>query len=207
MPKLDARRAVLAYLAAACWLALPSPAAWAHGGVLLEDDLCVIQMGFLRAHFTIYQPETRANEEFCEDIPDVANTVFVMEYLHSSLKEMPVDFRIIRDVTGIGMYAKWEDVAAIGDIEAATVFYEPPRIRGDAVFTVEHRFEEPGWYIGIVTTTHPETGKIYETVFPFEVGTNLGFLPLFVLLAVAAQLAYLIFTGTAARWWARLTQR
>jgi hypothetical protein len=175
--------------------------AFAHGGVVLEEDVCVIKMGFLSAHFTIYQPETRASEEFCEDVPDVTETVFVMEYLHSSLRDMPLDFRIIRDVTDIGIYARWEDVAAIEDLESATVFYEPPRIRREATFTVEHRFDEPGWYIGIVTTHNPETDRKYQTVFPFEVGANWGYLPLFVLLGVAAQIGYFVFSGTAGRWW------
>ena len=197
MPKF----AVIASLLAAFWLSLASPPAGAHGGVVLEEDICVIKMGFLSAHFTIYQPETRASEEFCEDIPDVTQTVFVMEYLHSSLREMPLDFRIIRDVTDLGVFARWEDVAGIENLDAATVFYEPPAVRDAAIFTVEHRFDEPGWYIGIVTTTYPETGRTYETVFPFEVGTNLGLLPLFVLLGVGAQALYLVFTGTAARWW------
>ncbi len=199
MPKLT----VVALLLAACWLGLSSPPLRAHGGVVLEEDICVIKMGFLSAHFTIYQPETRASEEFCEDIPDVTQTVFVMEYLHSSLKEMPLDFRIIRDVTGVGVFAQWEDIAAVEDLDAATVFYEPAAVRDEAVFTVEHRFDEPGWYIGIVTTTYPDTGRTYETVFPFEVGTNWGYLPLFLLLGVAAQLFYLVSTGTAARWWAK----
>ena len=39
----------------------------AHGGVVAEEDLCVIEIGVYRAHFTIYQPESRASEEFCED--------------------------------------------------------------------------------------------------------------------------------------------
>ena len=190
-------------LLAAGWLGLSSAPAGAHGGVVLEEDICVIKMGFLSAHFTIYQPETRASEEFCEDIPDVTQTVFVMEYLHASLREMPLDFRIIRDVTGVGVFARWEDVAAVDDLDAATVFYEPAAVRDDAVFTVEHRFDEPGWYIGIVTTTYPDTGRTYETVFPFEVGTNWGLLPLFLLIGLGAQAAYLVFTGTAARWWTR----
>ncbi len=196
MPKII----IVASLLAVCGLGLSSPVARAHGGVVLEEDICVINMGFLSAHFTIYQPETRASKEFCEDVPDVTQTVFVMEYLHSSLKEMPLDFRIIRDVTGAGVFARLDDVAAIEDLEAATVFYEPAAVRGEAVFTVEHRFDEPGWYIGIVTTTYPETGRTYETVFPFEVGTTWGLLPLFLLLGIGAQAAFLVSTGTAARW-------
>jgi hypothetical protein len=207
MLNLHAKRTAIACLIAAGLLGMPSPAVRAHGGVMIEEDICVIKMGFLSAHFTIYQPESRASQEFCEDIPDVAQTVFVMDYLHDSLKQMPVDFRIIRDVTGAGIYARSENVAAIEDLEGATVFYAPPRTRRDASFTVEHRFDEPGWYIGIVTTRHPETGKVYETVFPFHVGTEYGYLPLFLLIGLAVQVGYFVYNGSAARWWAKLTTR
>jgi hypothetical protein len=207
MPKLRAKRTAIACLLAAGWLGASSPELLAHGGVMIEEDICVIKMGFLSAHFTIYQPETRASQEFCEDIPDVAQTVFVMDYLHESLKEMPLEFRIIRDVTDNGIYARSEDVAAIEDLESATVFYSPPRVRRDAAFTVEHRFEEPGWYIGIVTTRHPATGKVYETVFPFHVGRTYGYLPAFVLLGLGIQIAYLVYNGSAARLWAKLARQ
>ena len=43
----------------------------AHGGVVSEEDLCIIEIGVFSAHFTVYQPETRASTEYCEDIPDV----------------------------------------------------------------------------------------------------------------------------------------
>ena len=204
MPRPATFRALAGLLFAAVCLGLAGTTAHAHGGVVLEEDLCVIQMGFLRAHFTIYQPETRANEEYCEDIPDVTQTIFVMEYLHASLRDMALDFRIIRDVTGTGVYARWDDVATIDDLDAATVFYLPPRRRDAPQLTIEHRFDEPGWYIGIVTTRDPDTDRIYRTVFPFEVGTNWGYLPLFVLLGVAAQAGYLLSTGAAQRWWSRL---
>ena len=74
-----------------------------------QEDQCVITVDFMQAHFTVFQPETRESEEFCEDIPDVTQSIFVMEYLHESLREMDVDFRIIRDVTNIGRFAGWSD--------------------------------------------------------------------------------------------------
>ncbi|MBL6904458.1 MAG: hypothetical protein ISR27_02915, partial [Pseudomonadales bacterium] len=96
---------------------LSSQNAAAHGGVAFEDDLCVINIDFLQAHFTVFQPETRESDEFCEDIPDVARSVFVMEYLHSLLPEMAIDFRIIRDINEVGRYATLDDVLAIDDLE------------------------------------------------------------------------------------------
>ncbi len=168
---------------------------------MFEDDICVIKLGFLTAHFTIYQPRTRASEEFCEDVPDVTDTIFVLDYLHDSMKEMPVEFRILRDVTGLGLYATWDDVAELDDIESATVFYRDPTKEADSVLTVNLSFDEPGTYIGIVTAAHPTLDKTYSTVFPFRVGgSGTGLLPLFILLGVIAQFAYWLSNGTLARW-------
>jgi len=193
------------------WLALLCLPIWwadagAHGGVVLEEDICVIQLGFFRAHFTIYQPQTRANEEFCEDIPDVTSTVFVMDYLHASMKEVPVDFRIIKDVQDLGVFAKWEDITGIENIDSATVFYQPPVIRPDAVFTAEHEFMEAGRYIGIVTTRHPTLDRTYNSVFPFRVGgSNNYYLALFIALVVLIQGHFWISNGGLARLRARLS--
>jgi hypothetical protein len=175
-----------------------------HGGVVLEEDRCVINIGFLTAHFTVYQPETRASEEFCEDIPDVTASVFVMEYLHDFLREMPVDFRIIRDLNEVGEFARWEDVEAIDDLESVTVFYQSPSIEANANYTAEYAFQEKGTYIGIVTAQHPDQERQYNAVFFFQVGgPDLGTLPLFIALLVALQLGYWLFDGG----WARLMKR
>jgi len=145
------------------------------------------QIDFYSAHFTAYQPDTSGNEQFCQDLPDTGETIFVLDYLHQSLKEVPVDFRIIRDVTGLGRFVKLENVEEIEDIEQHTVFYQPPVIRPDASFQIEHDFLEEGAYIGIVSAGHPSNDMIYTAVFPFEVGrSNTGYLfPLILLLAGA----------------------
>jgi hypothetical protein len=140
------------------------------GGVMLENDTCIITVGFYRAHFTAYQPSTRGDEEFCEDLPDVGETVFVLDYLHDSMKEVPVDFRIIRDATGLGGFARMEDVRALGDLEPLTVFYRPPSVEPDASYRVSHDFAAPGHFVGIVTAGHPTKDKTYTAVFPFSVG-------------------------------------
>jgi len=168
-------------------LAFPIAVTQAGGGVVLEDDVCIIWVDFYSAHFTAYQPDTSGNEQFCQDLPDTGETIFVLDYLHQSLKEVPVDFRIIRDVTGLGRFVKLENVEEIEDIEQHTVFYQPPVIRPDASFQIEHDFLEEGAYIGIVSAGHPSNDMIYTAVFPFEVGrSNTGYLfPLILLLAGA----------------------
>ena len=182
-------------------LVLLPQAIFAHGGVFIEDDLCVIQIGFFKAHFTIYQPQTSANEEFCEDIPEVTETLFVLEYMHDSLKQMPVDFRIIKDVTGKGRAARWEDITLLNDIEEHTVYYQRPTTAPDATFNAEYGFKESGDYIGIVTTKQKGNDKIYRAIFPFKVGVfSIGHLPLFIILVLLVQLLYLYNNGSLKRW-------
>jgi hypothetical protein len=184
-----------------CFLAAILPqAANAHGGVVEEDDLCVIKVNYLRAHFKVYQPGISGHQQFCEDLPAAAESIFVMEYLHDSMSEMLIDLRIIRDVTGKGRFARIEDVDRIPDIDRATVYYQPPAIEPD-VYLVNHEFREEGDFIGIVSATHPDTGKVYAAVFPFEVGyTGFGYWPFFLGLLVFVQLQYLLMSGKLKRW-------
>jgi len=168
--------------------AIPTAGTLAGGGLVLEDDVCIIRIDFYSAHFTAYQPDTSVNTQFCRDLPDTGETIFVLDYLHQSLKEVPVSFRIIKDVTGQGRFVKLKHVEAIGDIEQHTVFYQPPTIRPNASLKIEYDFVEEGAYIGIVTAGHPSKDTVYTAVFPFEVGgSNFTWLaPLFLLLAGAA---------------------
>ena len=183
---------------------LSSQNAAAHGGVAFEDDLCVINIDFLQAHFTVFQPETRESDEFCEDIPDVARSVFVMEYLHSLLPEMAIDFRIIRDINEVGRYATLDDVLAIDDLEAATVYYEPPRIEPGGFYTASYEFDAEGTYIGVVTADHPTEDRYYTAVFYFQVGgADYGTLPLFLALLLLLQTGYWLSNGA----WERRKQR
>ena len=158
----------------------------AGGGVILRDDVCIIQIDFYEAHFTAYQPESRGNEEFCEDLPDTGSTIFVLDFLHDSLKEVPVDFRVIRDATGLGEFVKWEDVQALDDIEQYSIFYRPPEVESSGSYRVTIDFVEPGDYVGIVTAGHPTNNKTYNAVFPFSVAEKA--FPMWILYIVVAGL-------------------
>ena len=174
-------------------LFLWTPLAYSHGGVaLLEDQTCVIKIGFLTAHFTVFQPHSSGTKEYCEDLPKATETIFVLNYLHDYLKQMRVEFRIIKDVNNYGVFANWDDVKKMGDLSDATVFFQEPSINKQGIYTVNHTFSEPGRYIGIVTAYRNDTNLEYRAVFPFKVGsTNWGLIPLFIVLIVAAQFAYL----------------
>lgn len=180
-----------------------SERALSHGGVVEDGDLCVIKVSYLRAHFKIYQPATTGHKQFCEDLPSATESVFVMEYQHDSLSEMLLDFRIIRDVTGKGRFARIEDVEAITNIDAVTLYYRAPLVVPD-VYTVNHVFKSEGDFIGIVSATDVETGKTYAAVFPFEVGfTGLGYWPYIIGLLAIIQIQYLFMSGRLKRWFGK----
>ena len=176
----------------------------AHGGVAFEDDLCVININFMQAHFTVFQPQISQTREFCEDIPEVSTSVFVMEYLHDLLREMSVDFRIIRDVNGVGRFASWEDIEAIDDLDAATVYYQQPAVEDSGYYRARYTFEQKGTFIGVVTAEHPTEDRSYSAVFYFRVGgRNPGSLPIFVALVLMLQIGYWLSSGG----WNRIRKR
>jgi hypothetical protein len=116
---------------------------------------------------------------------------------------MEIDFRIIRDVTGKGRFARTEDIDQIQNLDGATIYYQPPAVE-PYVYSVNYGFKEEGAFIGIVSAKHPVTGKVYSAVFPFEVGfTGLGYWPFFVGLLMLIQLQYLLMSGKLKRWFGK----
>lgn len=136
----------------------------------MEDDMCVLKVGTYNAHFTGYQPESRATQEFCEDIPVVGKAIFVIDFIEDDLRGMNVDFRIIRDAKAIGIKATLADLGTKEDIIANTVYYQEPQKfpRGTMANTFD--FKQEGKYMGLVTAINPETGREFVSVFPFAVG-------------------------------------
>ena len=136
-------------------LSLPVGQAFAHGGVSVEDDQCILTAGLYRAHFTGYQPTARGSQEFCEDIPVVDRAIIVVDFIDRALREMHVDVRIIRDVDNIGNNATFEDLGSTDDIERATLHYRAPALYPSGTVSVSYDFTEPGRYIGLVTAQRP----------------------------------------------------
>ena len=140
-----------------------------HGSITPEGDTCILQIGYLKAHFKTYLPRSHGHEQFCEDLPQASEAVFVMEYGHDSLADMLIEFRIVRELSGKKEFTREEDIEKIDDIESITVAYHAPRYEPD-VYSITHQFEEPGWYVGIVTAKSLVPDETYMAVFPFEVG-------------------------------------
>jgi len=182
-----------------CLLTQPN-VAYAHGSVTPDEDICIIQIGYFKAHFKIYLPAEKGHQEYCEDIPQTGNATFVMEYEHSGLGSVPIDFRVIENVTGKGVFTILEDIEQIERIEDVTAFHYPANIQPD-VFTYLHPFDEQGEFVGIVTVRHPETGEIYTAVFPFRVGfAGIPIWAWFIFGAVVLQVHFFWMNGSLARW-------
>lgn len=155
-------------------LAAMTSSVFAHGGVSIEDDTCIMSIGPYRAHFTGYQPEVRASQEFCEDIPVVAKSIIVLDFISRPLREMAVDFRIVRDVNDVGVTATVADLGSAAAIEQATIFYRAAERFPRGSFDVAIKFDEPGRFIGVLTAVDDNTDdrREYISVFPFSVGVT-----------------------------------
>lgn len=146
----------------------------AHGSVVDEGDACVIQFGFYSAHFSIFQPGATGHKSFCEDLPDTGESVFVMEYRHDSMRQVPLEFRIMHNNSDLGRFVRWQDIEAMSDGQLAsdTVFLQSLPSQPDGTARIMHRFEAAGDYIGIVSIPHPSEDILYHAVFPFRVGAS-----------------------------------
>ncbi len=152
------------------WAAFGSATVLAHGGVSVEDDVCIINIDRYKAHFTGYLPKERATQEFCEDIPIATESIFVIDFISDELRAMELDFRIIRDVNNIGVTATLGDLGGAEAIEAASIYYQEPQQFHKGILNIRYNFAQVGGYIGIVHAHHVETGLKYTSVFPFSVG-------------------------------------
>lgn len=159
-------------LVALIMLAVVPARALAHGGVSVENDLCVMKIGRYRAHFTGYQPRERASQEFCEDIPVFAPAIVVLDFVDMALRKMPIDFRVLRDVNNIGVRATYQDLGSPQDIEKATIFYREPAVHPHGSLSVSLKFDQPGAYIGVLSAIDTNSNQTVTSVFPFSVGVT-----------------------------------
>ena len=189
---------LLAALATIACVCTAKPCA-AHGSVTPDADLCIIRIGFFRAHFKVYLPESHGHKDFCEDLPGIGNSIFVMEYEHDGLGAVPIDFRIIKNVTGQGRFTNLDHVTQLGDLADITVLHHPAAIQRD-VFTTAHSFDAPGEFVGIVTVDRPDGNGVYTAIFPFEAGfTGPGYWPWVIAALIFLQINYLWMSGRLTR--------
>lgn len=123
-----------------------------------------------------------------------------MEFMHDGLREMDIDFRIIKDTQKLGRFAKPENIAKINELQKDTIFHQPAATYLDGVYLAEYDFTKKEYYIGIVTAKHLDQDKIYTAVFPFQVGgSKWGYIPAIIALAIFLLLNYWLMNGGFSR--------
>lgn len=147
--------------AACCGLLWPLSSA-AHGGLSMDSDMCKLRIGIFNMHFAGYQPQAHGNQEFCEDIPMVGETVIVMDAIDPELREMPIEVRLIED---IGDESKLDE----SQLDAVTVLHHPPKIYETGSIPLQYNFARAGKYVGLITAGDK---GLYVSRFPFSVGVE-----------------------------------
>ena len=164
----------------AAWLlamVLSASAAYAHGGVGMVDNRCVLRIGPDIMFFTGYQPQN-SRDEFCDDIPSTGQMVVALDMQNTELREMLTEIRIIKDE---GNHTTMNGLPFLTDAELAspevldpvTITHVLPKVYPTGTLTFEHTFPETGKFIGIVTVKNAH-GQTYVSQFPFSVGVGFG---------------------------------
>jgi hypothetical protein len=166
-------------LAAGLALALAAPRAWARCALGYDQEACVLKVGPDFLYFSGYQ-FVASQRKFCEDVPETGETTLVFDLAQDELRQMKLDFRILRDAGP----APAEGAAP----DESTVAYLPPETYPKGTFSFVHKFNEPGNFIGVVTADGPN-GEHWVARFPFSVGGAPASTTPLILLALACALA------------------
>ena len=140
-----------------------------------------------RLHVFFWLPILKATQKICEDVPDVGETIFTMDFGQDEMREMKVDFRIMRDIG--------ED-AERDSLDEVTVAYLPPKTYPTGSVSLRHIFVHAGNYAGLVTVDGPH-GEHWVARFPFAVSRPYSVRLPYYLLTAAAVLVMLLYSGVA----------
>jgi len=121
-------------------LALGAPlTAQAQHGHELATDTCVLHVGPYKMYFNGYQPDAFHDQQFCQEIPGLGNTVLVFDFVEHELRSMPVEVRII------------QDTGSETNLESVTVVHYPAKVYPTGSIDVRHNFDKPGKFVGLVS--------------------------------------------------------
>ncbi len=177
-------------MVAAFALAFSAPAA-AHGRLGAAEGRCRLFIGPDIMNFTGYLPDA-SKVEFCEDIPATGHVIVALDDVEDELRDMKVEVRIVRDVGGATREGE--------NLDAVTVAYVEPRYYRTGTINFEHTFDEPGYFVGIVTATG-DHGERWVSRFPFSVGKSFArTLPIYLLLGAAVVAMFFIYMRHRNEW-------
>ena len=124
------------YLAAILIIFFSPTVAWAHGGVAIDMDPCVQRAGAYLVHFSAYQPQNYATQEFCSSVPRTGNAILVFDLIDPELRKKSAAVRIVEET---------------GAAEPRLLLDIPPKIYPNGVVNAEVSFDTPGRYMAILT--------------------------------------------------------
>jgi len=68
----------------------------AHGKVSLESDICMRNISGSMVHLSTYQPHHDPEAEYCTEIPNEGETLWVLDLVDQALRDMPIAIKIVR---------------------------------------------------------------------------------------------------------------
>lgn len=140
-------------------VSLATTGAQAHGGVKLEQDECVMQLGPNTLHFIGYQ-RSGEEQEFCQDIAQTGPTVIALSAVSPELRDMAIGVRVVKDVG---------EATEKAGLDSVTIVNIEPKVYRNGILTFEHDFKDAGRYVALVTV-RDDLGNEWVTRFPFGVG-------------------------------------
>lgn len=123
--------------------------AFAHDGVALEKDSCVVATGPLSVHFSAYQRYGEEQED-CADIARTGATVFGLTPVQTEYRDWALGLKIINE-------------------KGIAVVYVSPHQNPNGILTVERDITVAGNYTVVVTARDP-AGKEYSGKMPITIG-------------------------------------
>ncbi|MEW5007851.1 MAG: hypothetical protein RPR28_01435 [Cycloclasticus sp.] len=148
-------------------LAFMSTLSWGHGGVANDGNQCKLSVGPYMMNFSGYQPENNVSKQFCDDMPGVGKSIIVLDFIDNKLRDMTVNFRVLKTDTAAQGNA---DDGVVNEAELAQKpFFEiPAKHYPTGSMTISQDFKEEGHFVGYVIV-EGENEKFISR-FPFSVG-------------------------------------
>lgn len=122
-------------LAACC----PPTGVWAHGGVGMDMDPCVERAGAYLIHFSAYQFQEYAAQEFCRSVPRTGEAVLVLDLIDPELRRRPAALRVVQESS-----------------PQRVLLDVPAQVYPNGVVNAEVDFEEAGRYSALMTVAGVE---------------------------------------------------
>ncbi len=116
--------------------ALYTSAVSAHGRVAMEDDICMRQIGENIIHLSAYQPEFDVEGHYCTEIPQVGETLLVVDLVDPSLRDMPIGLKVFK---------------GNNETDGELITNLSPKYYADGVISTYNALNEKGVYSIIIT--------------------------------------------------------